>query len=191
MDLRSHEGGASARTAAPPPPTLRSVDRDPHRRGRAACARPLTAEIHSRSTGFGDRLSASVHELERNVRSHVRLECATARSGAEDHERTRHSVAPPTLTIEIHSVASEFGHEISTPRYASRSIADPRVPLECAAPPHSRATRARRPEIRTRQASPAIGRRHSPFESTAFLVVQGAVVHTLHRAHRWKAQRGE
>ena len=123
--------GANSRA---PPPTLRSVDRDSRRRGRAACARPLTAEIHSRSTGFGDRLSTSVHELERNARSHVRLECATARSGAEDHERTRHSVAPPTLTIEIHSVASEFGHEISTPRYAAGSIADPRVPLECAAP---------------------------------------------------------
>ncbi len=38
--------------------------------------------------------------------------------------------------------------------------------------PNSRATRARLPEVHTRQASPAIGRQHSPFGSTAFFVVR-------------------
>jgi len=39
--------------------------------------------------------------------------------------------------------------------------------------PNSRATPARHPEVRTRQASRAIGHRRSPFESTAFFVVRG------------------
>ncbi|UEP27629.1 MULTISPECIES: hypothetical protein [unclassified Burkholderia] len=57
----------------------------------------LTAEIHSTSTGFGDRLSTPAHGLEWNARSRVRLECATleavskignghaARSAADAH----------------------------------------------------------------------------------------------------------
>ena len=72
-----------------------------------------------------------------------------------------------TLTAEIHSAPSRFRERISTPRHPPEPVTNPHEPLECAA----RRMLAESVETRAGQAPRAIGRQHSPFESTAFFVV--------------------
>lgn len=144
-------------------------------------ARALATEMHSTSTGFGDRISTSRQACEWNARSRVRLECAASKPHRRPGMGTQADTRPdraPTLTIERHSASSEFRGRISTPRYVCGSIADPHAPLECAALRISRNARNSAPRKPHAQ---SVGGAHRS-KAQHFSSLRSPVVHTLHRA---------